>query len=87
MVLDLRPVDLHLLPGLRNMPVQLDNKSSEQRINAAENSLATEAGLAMASRFLKEKGRPLPTTDIEFAGMLAIAYLLGRESIAGRVAP
>lgn len=61
--------------------------TENQRVNAAENSLATEAGLAMADRFLREKGRPLPANDIEFAGMLAIAYLLGRESITGPVAP
>ncbi len=63
------------------------NPTSEQRINAAENSLATDVALKMAERFLKEKGRQLPATDIEFAGMLAIAFLLGRESITGPVAP
>jgi hypothetical protein len=63
------------------------NPTENLRVNAAENSLATDAGLKMAERFLKETGRPLPANDIEFAGMLAIAFLLGRESIAGVVEP
>ena len=48
MVLDLRPVDLHLLPGLRNMPVQLDNKSSDTVIKPKERLFPpTNLGLQM----------------------------------------
>lgn len=50
-----------------------------------ENALGADVGMRMAEAFRQKNGRTLPVSDVEFAGMLAIAYILGRESIAGRV--
>lgn len=47
--------------------------------DAAERAVAVDVAMKMADKFQAEHGR-LPNTDIEFSGMLAIAFLLGRES-------
>lgn len=39
--------------------------------------------MEMADKFRLKEGHELPRDRVEFAGILAIAYLLGRESIAG----
>jgi hypothetical protein len=50
----------------------------------AECSLATDFGMQMADKFRQKEGHELPQDRIQFAGMLAIAFMLGRESIAGK---
>lgn len=50
-----------------------------------ENQIAAEFGMRMQEEFLKKNGRLLPKDDVEFGGMLGIAFMLGRESLAGAV--
>lgn len=57
------------------------NRETES-IDPIENELASEIGLQMAQTFFIKHDRHVPQDAIEFAGMLAIAFLLGRESIA-----
>lgn len=45
-----------------------------------EKTLCADIGMKMAERFQLQHGHPLPANDIEFAGMLAIAFMLGRKS-------
>lgn len=52
-----------------------------------ECALATDFGMQMAQKYCLKHGRSLPADDIEFAGMLAIAFMLGRESLVGRARP
>lgn len=54
-------------------------------VDPNECALASDFGMQMAAKFALDKGRALPADDIEFAGMLAIAFMLGRESLYGRV--
>jgi hypothetical protein len=56
-----------------------------ERANPNEAALATDMGLSMVDRMQKLNGRRMPRDEVEFAGMLAIAFMLGRESITGRV--
>lgn len=46
-----------------------------------ECSLAAEMGQEMAKKFREREGHLLPQTEVEFAGMLSIAFMLGRKSI------
>lgn len=47
-----------------------------------ENEIAADFGMRMQEEFLKKNGRVLPKDDVEFGGMLGIAFMLGRESMA-----
>lgn len=48
-----------------------------------ESALASDMGMQMVDRMQKLHGHRMPQDEIEFAGMLGIAFMLGRESIAG----
>lgn len=48
---------------------------------AHEAVLGSEFGNEMARKFATDKGRALPLDYTEFAGMLAIAFMLGRQSV------
>lgn len=63
----------------------VDRTSNERDVDPGECSIATEIGMRMAQQFHTKNGRTVPLDDIEFAGMLGIAFMLGRASIAGRV--
>lgn len=58
---------------------------SKARADPNESALATEIGMSMVDRMQQLHGRRMPQDETEFAGMLGIAFMLGRESIAGRV--
>lgn len=60
--------------------------TDEQRGDPIESALSAEMGMSMVDKMQELHGRRLPCDEIEFAGMLGIAFMLGRESIAGRVA-
>lgn len=59
------------------------NDRTTQHIDPNEKVLGVDIGMQMAEKFRQQHGRALPRDDVEFAGMLAIAFILGRESIAG----
>jgi hypothetical protein len=54
-------------------------------VQRSETGVSADFGMALVDRFQQRNGRRLPLDDEEFAGMLAIAFMLGRESIADRV--
>ncbi|MGH8326881.1 MAG: hypothetical protein ACRET2_08980 [Steroidobacteraceae bacterium] len=58
-----------------------------EKLDINETVLAADAGMRLAEGFHEKNGRLLPCDQIEFAGMLGVAYALGRESIAGKVKP
>lgn len=58
--------------------------SGDECANPAECALATDMGMQMVDKMQELHGRRMPRDEIEFAGMLGVAFMLGRESIAGR---
>lgn len=60
--------------------------TNEERADPSESALSADAGMRIVDRMQELHGRRMPRDEIEFAGMLGIAFMLGRESIAGRVA-
>lgn len=60
-----------------------DQPKMLRSIPTSENAIAADFGLRMSESFYEKNGRHVPKDDREFAWMLAIAFILGRESIVG----
>jgi hypothetical protein len=54
-----------------------------ERADPNETALASDMGMRMVERMQQMHGRRMPRDEIEFAGMLGIAFMLGRESVMG----
>lgn len=60
-----------------------DSATSKQCVNPNEASLGADIGMSMVDKMQELHGHRMPRDEFEFAGMLAIAFMLGRESLAG----
>ena len=58
---------------------------TDERVNPNETALSVEMAMAMVDKMQSIHGRRMPENEEEFTGMLGIAFVLGRASIAGWV--
>mgnify|MGYP001618840231 CR=1 FL=1 len=59
--------------------------STDERADPNETALSVEMAMSMVDKMQSIHGRRMPENEEEFAGMLGIAFMLGRASITGWV--